>query len=104
MISCEISLFVMAANREGILVTTYVSLVSLSMGFQKFSLIVVGALVTLLISKPTLCKMILSSSFVLESRMKTDKLFFYSLEAFTSKIQGKTVNTILVDQDFCQIV
>ena len=31
---------------------------------------------SLLISKPTLCKTILSSSFVLESRTKTDKLFF----------------------------
>ena len=29
--------------------------------------------------------------------------FFSSLEAFTSKIQGKTVSTILVDHDFCQI-
>ena len=28
---------------------------------------------------------------------------FSSLEAFTSKIQGKTVSTILVDHDFCQI-
>ena len=28
-----------------------------------------------------------------------DKLFFPSLEAFTSKIQGKTVKTILVDHD-----
>ena len=28
------------------------------------------------ISRPTLCKTILSSSFVLESRTKTDKLFF----------------------------
>ena len=58
---------------------------------------------SLLISKPTLCKTILSSSFVLESCTKTDKLFFSSLEAFTSKIQGKTVSTILVDHDFCQI-
>ena len=31
---------------------------------------------SLLISKPTLCKTILSSSFVLESCTKTDKLFF----------------------------
>ena len=31
---------------------------------------------SLLISKPTLCKTILSSSFVLESSTKTDKLFF----------------------------
>ena len=54
------------------------------------------------ISKPTLCKTILSSSFVLEWCTKTDKLFF-SLEALTSKIQGKTVCTILVDHDFCQI-
>ena len=29
--------------------------------------------------------------------------FFSSLDAFTSKIQGKTVSTILVDHDFCQI-
>ena len=28
---------------------------------------------------------------------------FSSLEAFTSKIQGKTESTILVDHDFCQI-
>ena len=28
---------------------------------------------------------------------------FSSLEAFTSKIQEKTVSTILVDHDFCQI-
>ena len=32
---------------------------------------------SLLISKPTLCKTILSSSFVLESCTKTDKLFFF---------------------------
>ena len=31
------------------------------------------------------------------------KACFSSLEAFTSKIQGKTVSTILVDHDFCQI-
>ena len=31
---------------------------------------------SLLISKPTRCKIILSSSFILESRTKTDKLFF----------------------------
>ena len=58
---------------------------------------------SLLISKPTLCKRILLSSFILESCTKTDKLFFSSLEAFISKIQGKTVSTILVDHDFCQI-
>ena len=57
---------------------------------------------SLLISKPNLCKTILSSSFVLESCMKTDKLFF-CLEALTSKILGKTVSIILVDHDFCQI-
>ena len=57
---------------------------------------------SLLISKPNLCKTILSSSFVLESCMKTDKLFF-CLEALTSKIPGKTVSIILVDHDFCQI-
>ena len=56
---------------------------------------------SLLISKPTLCKTILSSSFVLESCTKTDKLFSSSLEASTSKIQE--VSTILVDHDFCQI-
>ena len=33
------------------------------------------------ISKPTLCKTILSSSFVLESRTETDKLVFSSLWA-----------------------
>ena len=44
---------------------------------------------SLLISKPTLCKTILSSSFVLESRTKTDKLFFSSLQAFTSKSREK---------------
>ena len=32
---------------------------------------------SLLISKPTLCKTILSSSFILESCTKTDKLFFF---------------------------
>ena len=58
---------------------------------------------SLLISKRTLCKTILSSSFVLESCRKTDKLLLSSLEAFTSNIQGKTVSTILVDHDFCQI-
>ena len=58
---------------------------------------------SLLISKPTLCKTILSSSLVLESCTKTDKLLLSSLEAFTSNIQGKTVSTILVDYDFCQI-
>ena len=52
-----------------------------------------------LISKPTLSKTILSSSFVWESRTKTDKLFFSSLEAFTSKIQGNTVSTIFVEHD-----
>ena len=57
---------------------------------------------SLLISKPTLCKTILSS-LVLESCTKTDKLLLSSLEAFTSNIQGKTVSTILVDYDFCQI-
>ena len=44
---------------------------------------------SLLISKPTLCKTILSSSFVLESRTKTDKLFFllwrHSLSNSTEK-------------------
>ena len=56
---------------------------------------------SLLSLKPTvdLCKTILSSSFILESRRKMDNLFFSSLEAFTSKIQGKTVKTILVDHD-----
>ena len=44
--------------------------------FLPFFLIVVGACRSLLISKPTLCKTILSSSFVLESRTKRDKLFF----------------------------
>ena len=62
---------------------------------------------SLLMSKLTLCRTIFSSSFVLESCTKTDKLFFSSLEAFTPKIQGKTVSTILVDtvvdHDFCQI-
>ena len=53
-----------------------------------------------LISKPTLCKTILSSSFVLESCTKTEKLFF----SFGGiRFQGKTVSTILVDHDFCQI-
>ena len=32
---------------------------------------------SLLISKPSLCKTILSSSFILESGTKTDKLFFF---------------------------
>ena len=58
---------------------------------------------SLLISKPTLCKTILSSW----SRVRNRPGFFSSLEAFTSKIQGKTVSsrvsTILVDHDFCQI-
>ena len=58
---------------------------------------------SLLISKPTLWKTILSSSFVLELRTKTDKLFYSSLKTFTSKIQRKTVSTIQVDHDFCQI-
>ena len=48
---------------------------------------------SLLISKPTLCKTILSSSFVLQSCTKTDKLFFLaffsSLEAFTNKVREK---------------
>ena len=35
-------------------------------------------------------------------RTKTDKLFS-SLEAFTFKLHGKTVSTILVNYDFCQI-
>ena len=38
---------------------------------------------SLLISKPTLCKTILSSSFVLESRTKTVKLFFLLWRLFT---------------------
>ena len=53
------------------------------------------------ISRPTLCKTILSSSFVLESRTETDKLVLL-LWGLTSKIQGKTVSTLLVDHDFCQ--
>lgn len=56
---------------------------------------------SLQISKPTLCKTILSSSFVLESRTETDKLVLL-LWGLTSKIQGKTVSTLLVDHDFCQ--
>ena len=35
--------------------------------------------------------------------MKTEMLFLFSLEAFTSKIPEKTVSTILIDHDFCQI-
>ena len=44
--------------------------------FQPFFLIVLVSLVVLLISKPTLCKTIMSSSFVMQSCTKTDKLFF----------------------------
>ena len=43
---------------------------------------------SLLISKLTLCKTILSSSVVLESCTKTDKLFS-ALEEFTNKIREK---------------
>ena len=37
---------------------------------------------SLQISKPTLCKTILSSAFVLESRTETDKLAFFSLHTY----------------------
>ena len=46
---------------------------------------------------------ILSSSFVLGVEDENGQALFSSLEAFTSKIQGRTVSTILVDYDFCQI-
>ena len=67
---------------------------------------------SLLISKTTLCRNDLSIlsfvvgfvdfSFVLESCTKTDKLFFF-FGGIHFQIQGKTVSTILVDHDFCQI-
>ena len=41
--------------------------------------------------------------FRLEVVYENGQAFFSSLEAFISKIQGKTVSTILVDHDFCQI-
>ena len=44
---------------------------------------------SLLISKPTLCKTILSSSFVLESRTKTDKRFFLLWRHSLPKSRGK---------------
>ena len=56
---------------------------------------------SLLISKPTL----LQKDFVVFFRLgvvyENGQAFFSSLEAFISKIQGKTVSTILVDHDFC---
>ena len=53
---------------------------------------------SLLISKPTLCKTILSSSFVLESCTKTDKLFFLLWRHSLTK-SGKNSEF----HDFCQI-
>ena len=61
---------------------------------------------SLLISKPTLCKTILSSSFVLESRTKTDKLFFLLWRHSPPKSREKQWAiywSIFVDHDFCQI-
>ena len=60
---------------------------------------------SLLISKPTHCR---QKDFVVFFRLGVEdengQALFPSLEVFTSKIQGKTVSTILiVDHDFCQI-
>ena len=52
---------------------------------------------SLLISKPTICKTILSSSFFLESCTKTDKL------SLTKSGKNSEYYTSLVDHDFCQI-
>ena len=103
LISCEISLFVMAANREGILVTTY----EFGVAFNGFSKV-------LLDCSRSPCH---SANFEAHSLQndfvvvfcpgvegENRQALFYSLEAFTSKIQGNTMNTFLVDHNFCQIV
>ena len=57
---------------------------------------------SLLISKPTLGKTILSSSFVLESCTKTDKLsFFFFFRGINFQNPGKNGEYVHVDQDFC---
>ena len=58
---------------------------------------------SLLISKPTLLQKDFVVFFRLGVMYENGQAFFSSLEAFISKIQGKTVSTILVDHDFCQI-
>ena len=58
---------------------------------------------SLLILKPTLWR---QNDFVVFFRgveNENGRALFSSLEAFTFKIQGKTVSTILVNHDFCQI-
>ena len=59
---------------------------------------------SLLISKPTLWR---QNDFVVFFRLGDEdenrQALFSSLEAFTFKLQGKTVSTILANHDFCQI-
>ena len=59
---------------------------------------------SLLISKPTLWRQNdLVVFFCLGVEDKNGQALFSSLEAFTFKLQRKTVRTILVNHDFCQI-
>ena len=59
---------------------------------------------SLLISRPTLWR---QNDFVvffcLGVKDENVQALFSTLEAFTFKLQGKTVSTILVNHDFCQI-